>query len=73
MATSGAARIEPLEDHAETVRTSQDGERKSGKAVVELNGVTVSYGEGTREVLKGIDWTIREGERWHLQGSNGEH
>lgn len=43
-----------------------------GEPLVELNQVTVSYGEGTREVLKGIDWTMREGEKWHLQGANGE-
>jgi len=22
-------------------------------------------------VLKDINWTIREGQRWHLQGANG--
>jgi ABC-type molybdenum transport system ATPase subunit/photorepair protein PhrA len=52
-------------------KSAEKPEKREGKPVVELNGVTVSYGEGTREVLKGIDWTIRDGEKWHLQGSNG--
>lgn len=40
--------------------------------VVQLQNVSVSYGEGTREVLRSISWTIRPGDRWHLQGANGE-
>ena len=23
------------------------------------------------QVLKDVNWTIREGEKWHLQGANG--
>lgn len=58
-----------------------------GKPVVILKNVNVSYGErkvrksrhipsyGTshlvRQVLRSINWTIREGQRWHLQGANG--
>ncbi|KAH0829066.1 P-loop containing nucleoside triphosphate hydrolase protein [Lanmaoa asiatica] len=40
-----------------------------GKPVVVLRNVGVSYGEC--RVLKSINWTIREGQRWHLQGANG--
>ncbi|KAG1726954.1 P-loop containing nucleoside triphosphate hydrolase protein [Suillus paluster] len=47
-----------------------------GKPVVDMKSVNVSY--GTRKatppsliVLKNINWTIREGQRWHLQGANG--
>lgn len=36
---------------------------------VSLQGVTRRYGE--REVLKGVDWQIHEGERWALVGPNG--
>ncbi|KAG2087721.1 P-loop containing nucleoside triphosphate hydrolase protein [Suillus cothurnatus] len=40
-----------------------------GKPVVDMQNVNVSY--GPRKVLKNINWTIREGQRWHLQGANG--
>lgn len=40
-----------------------------GKPVVDMRDVNVSY--GPRKVLKNINWTIREGQRWHLQGANG--
>ncbi|KAF8546650.1 P-loop containing nucleoside triphosphate hydrolase protein [Imleria badia] len=40
-----------------------------GKPVVVLRNVNVAYGE--RKVLQSINWTIREGQRWHLQGANG--
>ncbi|KAJ7583002.1 P-loop containing nucleoside triphosphate hydrolase protein [Mycena floridula] len=42
---------------------------KSGQLVADLKNVNVKY--GPREVLKGIDWQIFEGDRWHLKGSNG--
>ena len=41
--------------------------------LVKLNRVSVSYGEGTRPVLKDVSWEIKPGERWHLQGANGEY
>lgn len=40
--------------------------------IVQLSNVSVSYGEGTRPVLKEVNWTIRPGDKWHLQGANGE-
>ncbi|GAA5994845.1 uncharacterized protein JCM10292_004385 [Rhodotorula paludigena] len=51
---------------------SEAGRRK----LVEMRGVNVTYGrrsEGQEErrVLKELDWTIREGERWLLAGHNG--
>lgn len=36
---------------------------------VVMNGVTVKY--GGREILSGIDWTVRKGENWALLGENG--
>lgn len=36
---------------------------------VNLSGVTKRYGE--REVLKGVDFAVHEGERWALVGPNG--
>jgi ATPase subunit of ABC transporter with duplicated ATPase domains len=41
-----------------------------GKPVVEINGLNIGYHE--RKVLTDISWTIREGERWHLKGPNGQ-
>lgn len=40
-----------------------------GKQVVELNGVTVRFGEKT--VLDGIDWAIGPGDRYGIVGGNG--
>ncbi|KAH6910357.1 P-loop containing nucleoside triphosphate hydrolase protein [Coprinopsis sp. MPI-PUGE-AT-0042] len=40
-----------------------------GKTVARLQGVNVKY--GPRHVLNGINWEIRQGDRWHLQGANG--
>ncbi|ORX40598.1 P-loop containing nucleoside triphosphate hydrolase protein [Kockovaella imperatae] len=39
--------------------------------VVAMSRVSISYGEGSRPVLKDISWSILPGEKWHLQGSNG--
>ncbi|KAF8157305.1 P-loop containing nucleoside triphosphate hydrolase protein [Mycena galopus ATCC 62051] len=44
-------------------------ERTAGEPVVEMKNVSVTY--GPRKVLKNITWTIRKGERYHLQGMNG--
>ncbi|WVR07654.1 hypothetical protein IAU60_004696 [Kwoniella sp. DSM 27419] len=63
-ATAGAtANINEVEGVPEAVA--------NGKPVVKLDGVSVSYGEGTRQVLKNVSWTIRPGEKWHLKGANG--
>ena len=37
--------------------------------VVEMNKVSIIYGE--RTILKELDWTVRNGERWALSGQNG--
>ncbi|KAF8994779.1 hypothetical protein BDQ17DRAFT_1330910 [Cyathus striatus] len=44
-------------------------EKKEGEVLMKMEGVSVKY--GPRVVLKDINWTIRQGERWHLQGANG--
>ncbi|KAI6168653.1 P-loop containing nucleoside triphosphate hydrolase protein [Pisolithus thermaeus] len=43
--------------------------KELGKPVAILKNVNVTY--DTRKVLKSINWTLREGERWHLHGANG--
>ncbi|KAG9092505.1 hypothetical protein FRC07_011640, partial [Ceratobasidium sp. 392] len=40
-----------------------------GKPLVEINGLNIAYHE--RKVLTNVNWTIREGEKWHLKGPNG--
>ena len=37
--------------------------------VVDMRNVTIRYGE--RTILKDIDWTVMNGERWALSGQNG--
>ena len=37
--------------------------------VVKMNKVTIQYGD--RIILKDLDWTVRNGERWALSGQNG--
>ena len=37
--------------------------------VIEMRKVTIRYGE--RTILKDVDWTVRNGERWALSGQNG--
>ena len=56
------------------------------KVLVDMQNVNVKYHErhvsklsfhsqsmiNFVQVLKDINWTIRSGDRWHLQGTNGE-
>ena len=37
--------------------------------VVSMRDVSIRYGE--RTILKGLNWTVRNGERWALSGANG--
>ncbi|KAF9473071.1 P-loop containing nucleoside triphosphate hydrolase protein [Pholiota conissans] len=37
--------------------------------IVDMKDVNVAY--GNRKVLSNINWKIRQGDRWHLQGANG--
>lgn len=39
------------------------------KRIVELRNVSIRYGK--RSILKGLDWTVKNGECWALSGENG--
>jgi molybdate transport system ATP-binding protein len=55
---------------AESKAARPDGETAdAAPPVVEMRHVTISYGSHT--ILRDINWTIREGERWALTGPNG--
>lgn len=40
-----------------------------GGEILQFNHVSISYGQ--RTILKELDWTVHEGERWALRGENG--
>jgi len=41
----------------------------AAEEVVRLRKVSIRYGE--RTILRDLDWTVRNGERWALSGNNG--
>ncbi|MFC7524523.1 ATP-binding cassette domain-containing protein [Parapedobacter sp. GCM10030251] len=41
----------------------------SADIMVEMENIHIRYGE--KQVLSGVDWTVRRGEKWLLQGHNG--
>ncbi|KZO92288.1 P-loop containing nucleoside triphosphate hydrolase protein [Calocera viscosa TUFC12733] len=43
--------------------------KEGGEVLVDMKDVNIAYED--RKVLKHINWTIRAGEQWHLQGANG--
>lgn len=45
------------------------GPESPGSPVIELRNVSIRYGE--KYLLRDIDWTVREGDRWGLLGPNG--
>ncbi|KAL5504555.1 hypothetical protein ACEPAH_7216 [Sanghuangporus vaninii] len=47
----------------------EDNLERERKELVVMKNVNVKYND--RHVLKNINWTIRAGEKWHLQGPNG--
>lgn len=55
-----------LSAYERAVRDKREG---APAALIEMDGVNVAY--GGVQVLKGIRWTVRAGERWALLGHNG--
>lgn len=73
-------------DSTSEIQLSRDGFQKSspalppGEALVEMNGIAVSYGHGTRVVLgdwtnaeegSGLRWSLHRGQRCGIFGPNG--
>lgn len=42
---------------------------EKGGEILQFNHVSIRYGK--RTILKDLDWTVHEGERWALRGENG--
>ncbi|KAI0293405.1 P-loop containing nucleoside triphosphate hydrolase protein [Russula brevipes] len=55
--------------HEPVTAVRSRGPPAQASIVVDMQNVNVRYQE--RHVLKDINWTIRAGDRWHLQGANG--
>jgi molybdate transport system ATP-binding protein len=47
----------------------REGGREGGRELIRMTNVSVQYGQV--EVLKNVNWTVRQGERWALLGHNG--
>lgn len=53
----------------EILRLPGDDNDYYAPEVVRMNKVSIRYGQ--RTILKELDWTVRNGERWALTGQNG--
>jgi molybdate transport system ATP-binding protein len=42
---------------------------QDGQEILKFNNVTIRY--GSRTILKDLNWTVHNGERWALSGQNG--
>jgi molybdate transport system ATP-binding protein len=42
---------------------------EEGHEILKFNNVTIRY--GSRTILKDLNWTVNEGEKWALSGENG--
>jgi molybdate transport system ATP-binding protein len=47
----------------------QQSPQISAPIMVKMKGINIAYGE--KQVLKNIDWEVKAGEKWLLQGHNG--
>ncbi|MCD8282857.1 MAG: ATP-binding cassette domain-containing protein [Prevotella sp.] len=51
------------------LRLPEPPDNYNSDIVAGMKGVTIRYGE--RVILRKLDWTVRNGERWALNGRNG--
>lgn len=52
-----------------TLRSRTHGGSSPGSTIVEMNNVNIRY-KGV-STIKDLNWTVREGEKWHIRGRNG--
>ena len=57
------------EKEARILNLPYGGDLYHTEHVVDLNKVSIRYGE--RTILKDLDWTVKCGEKWALSGENG--
>ncbi|KAH9976396.1 P-loop containing nucleoside triphosphate hydrolase protein [Lactifluus volemus] len=63
--------LKELASHTRSVASMEAPDsRAEAKVLVDMKNVNVRYHE--RHILKDIKWTIRAGDRWHLQGTNAQ-
>lgn len=63
-----ATRTEAPKD-AKTMAAGWKTQKRSGDLTAEVKGLSVGYGDTV--LIKGLDWTVRRGERWGIVGENG--
>ncbi|MGA8281156.1 MAG: ATP-binding cassette domain-containing protein [Desulfobacterales bacterium] len=51
------------------LQSQECGRRAAGRVLIDMQGVTVRYGNVT--VLDKLSWTVRAGENWAIVGPNG--
>jgi len=59
----------PIPGHIERQEEGRGETAGARREIVKCNKVSIRYGE--RTILRELDWTVREGERWALSGENG--
>lgn len=62
-------RVLSKEKEARILNLPYNNEIYRTEHVVDLNKVSIRYGE--RTILKDLDWTVKCGEKWALSGENG--
>lgn len=65
--TSFPARVLPEERRQALLDLPSRG--ATAGEVIRFNKVSIRY--GARTILKNLDWTVKQGERWSLSGQNG--
>lgn len=63
------SRVLTDEKHRAIVELPYSERKYHEEEVVKMNKVRIQYGE--RIILKDLDWTVKNGERWALSGQNG--
>ena len=63
------AEVPESPDFPESPESPERPENPERPEVIHCNHITIRYGQ--RTILRDLDWTVRQGERWSLSGQNG--